>query len=111
MLAEKGPVKRLKPELIKSVAFSPYLSGFGYCSSCERWVLLSQAPRSRNGYPICPHCHQPLRLKPRSNRSRRKPLWSGDWLPGCYGFFGSPVEPWICEACPVSEVCRGEKRE
>ena len=101
----------MKPELIKSVAFSPYLSGFGYCSSCERWIPLSQTAKGRDGRPICPYCHQPLRLKPRNNRSRRNPLWSGEWLPGCYGFYGKPLVLWSCETCSLAELCRGESRE
>lgn len=100
------PIKRLKPELLKFVAFSPYLSGFGYCSTCGYWVPLSQALKAGCEL-LCPYCHRPLRRKPRNNKSRRKYTWSGDWLPGCYGFFGSPVEPWTCETCPVSESCKG----
>jgi len=111
MLAERGPVKRLKPEIIKSVAFSPYASGFGYCARCGRWIPLSEAPKGRDGRPICPYCRSPLRLKPHNNDRRRGPLWSGDWLPGCYGFYGKPLVPWSCETCPLAELCRGESRE
>jgi len=31
-----------------------------------------------------------------------------DWLPGCIGFYGKPVAPWSCEACPFGELCKGD---
>jgi len=100
-LGEGMVEKRLKVPPLK-----PFYRSFFFCSRCGKWVAREEAIGGRE--PLCPFCRSPLRSKPRNNRCRRKYAWSGEWLPGCYGFFGQPVEPWLCETCPASESCRGE---
>ena len=89
-----------------STVFSPYSTHY-YCSLCGRWVPRDRAARDAKGRPLCPRCLRYLRTRPRNRKSARS-RGEADWLPGCYGFYGQPVEPWSCEACPLVKACRGE---
>jgi len=55
---------------------SPYLNGMAYCAVCGKWHRLADAPRARNGAPLCPHCREPLRTKPLKKGTR---CWR-EWL-------------------------------
>lgn len=44
--------------------FKPYETKY-YCRKCEEWIDRDKAERNSGGAPICPICHNPLRIKAR----------------------------------------------
>jgi predicted amidophosphoribosyltransferase len=64
-----GGVRSVKG--LKRPPLKPFYRGWGYCSSCGLWLPLSAAVRDAAGWPRCPRCGRPLRVKPRNRLCRR----------------------------------------
>ena len=66
-LTQEVAVSRVKKAVPVYPPFSPY-NLFYYCARCERWIPKEAAKRNSMGYPCCPYCGNPLRLKPRNGK-------------------------------------------